>query len=364
MHKPRATPMNKPTSIYLDLIRFLAAFVVFASHAAGERLTGGLFWQIGPYGAEAVDVFFVLSGFVIAYVGDTREHDWMEYAVSRCARIYSVAIPALLVTFFLDAFGRIAAPGLYSAAWGYAWDGRLSQFLHAISFTNQLWFNQVPPGSDLPFWSLGFEIWYYIVFGIAVFAARSSRALAVIVALLIMGPKIDAMLPIWLMGVAAYYGCSKVVIPIALGWLMCFGAILVWILYEVIAWHFGRPIAPNWIGRAHIIQDYIVGTLFMVHLVGFQRISHIPAPILAKFKWPIRWAAGSTLTLYLFHLPLLQFIVAESIWPVTAWQTRSMVFFGVPIIIFVIAQFTEKKKIFWRDGFRNLFQSLSVLSAK
>lgn len=95
--------MNKPTSIYLDLVRFTAAVTVFFGHVSGSRLTGGLFWQMGPYGPEAVDVFFVLSGFVIAYVYDTREHSLTDYAVSRFARIYSVAIPALIVTFILDA---------------------------------------------------------------------------------------------------------------------------------------------------------------------------------------------------------------------------------------------------------------------
>ncbi|BAJ81208.1 putative acyltransferase [Acidiphilium multivorum AIU301] len=355
--------MNKSTSIYLDLIRFVAAFIVFASHAAGARLTGGLFWQIGPYGAEAVDVFFVLSGFVIAYVCDTREHDLTEYAISRCARIYSVVAPALILTFVLDALGRAAKPSLYTADWGYAWTGRVSQFLHAITFTNQIWFNRIAPGSDLPFWSLGFEVWYYIAFGVVMFTSKRRRVVLMILALLIMGPKIDALLPIWLMGVAAYHALAKWVIPLTLGWLMCVGAIIAWGGYEFLAWHLGRPVAANWLGRAHIIQDYIIGTLFTLHLIGFRRISHVPAGILTKSAAPIRWIAGSTLTLYLMHLPLLQFVAAESPWPVTAWQTRSMELLGVPLTILVVAQFTERRKKIWRDVFRNIFQNFAEISA-
>ena len=41
--------MNRATSLYLDLARFIAALVVFLGHVSGQRLTGGLFWQFGPY---------------------------------------------------------------------------------------------------------------------------------------------------------------------------------------------------------------------------------------------------------------------------------------------------------------------------
>ena len=122
--------MNKEMSIYLDAVRFTAAMSVFFCHISGSRFTGGLFWQMGPYGVEAVDVFFVLSGFVIAYTYDTRERTLLRYATSRFARIYSVAIPALTATFILDAIGRVSRPHLYNASWHYVWHGRMSQLLH------------------------------------------------------------------------------------------------------------------------------------------------------------------------------------------------------------------------------------------
>jgi peptidoglycan/LPS O-acetylase OafA/YrhL len=287
----------------------------------------------------------------------------MQYAISRCARIYSVVLPALIITFVLDAVGRAAKPSLYTPEWGYVWTGRLSQFLHAITFTNQIWFNKIPPGSDLPFWSLGFEIWYYVVFGLAMFTSKHRRVALMVLALLVMGPKIDALLPIWLMGVAAYHVCAKRVISLALGWMMCIGSIIAWGAYEFLAWHFGRPVAANWLGRAHIIQDYIVGTLFTLHLIGFRRISHVPAEILTKFSAPIRWVAGSTLTLYLLHLPLLQIFAAESPWPVTAWQTRSMELLGILPAILIIAQFTERRKNIWRAAFRVAFTRIARRSA-
>ena len=42
--------MTQALSLYLDALRFGAAFTVFVSHWAGERYSGGLFWQLAPPG--------------------------------------------------------------------------------------------------------------------------------------------------------------------------------------------------------------------------------------------------------------------------------------------------------------------------
>src|SRR3974377_2602308 len=88
--------MTNALSLYLDALRFGAAFVVFLSHY--RKFTGGMLWQMQPYGRTAVMVFFVLSGFVIAWVTETRERTLQEYALSRVARLYSVIIPAFILT--------------------------------------------------------------------------------------------------------------------------------------------------------------------------------------------------------------------------------------------------------------------------
>ena len=116
--------MNRATSLYLDLARFIAALVVFGGHVSGQRLTGGLFWQFGLYMSHAVTVFFVLSGFVIRFATDQRETTAHAYGISRAARIYSVALPALAATFILDSIGHHIHPDYYSARWGYESTGQ------------------------------------------------------------------------------------------------------------------------------------------------------------------------------------------------------------------------------------------------
>ena len=112
--------MTQALSLYLDALRFAAAFTVFMSHYAAGRYSGGLFWQVTPYGRIAVIVFFVLSGFVIAWVTETRERTLEEYALSRVARLYSVIVPAFVVTWALDNLGMAIDPRFYGAEVGRA----------------------------------------------------------------------------------------------------------------------------------------------------------------------------------------------------------------------------------------------------
>lgn len=65
-------------------------------------------------------MFFVLSGFVIAFITDTKENQWINYAASRISRVCSVAVPALFLTIALDAVGRYLYPALY----GYVTESR------------------------------------------------------------------------------------------------------------------------------------------------------------------------------------------------------------------------------------------------
>jgi peptidoglycan/LPS O-acetylase OafA/YrhL len=131
--------LTKETSLYLDVLRFVAAMVVFLGHVSGSRFTGGLLWQLGPFSGEAITVFFARSGFAIGYVTDHRERTATSYVVAEAARIYSVALPALLITSTLDAIGRSIRPELYTASWGYEADGRIWQFLSGLFFVKQVW---------------------------------------------------------------------------------------------------------------------------------------------------------------------------------------------------------------------------------
>jgi len=167
-------------SIYLDAIRFVAALTVFISHYSLQHLSAGLLWQVQPYADEAVIVFFVLSGFVIAHATHGRQTAAADYCISRAARIYSVVLPALALTAVLDLVGNRLFPTHYSAGtWGFNGDLSLWRLFSGLSFTNEFWGLHVRQGSNVPFWSLGYEVPYYLIFGLAIFTTGPWRIAAV-----------------------------------------------------------------------------------------------------------------------------------------------------------------------------------------
>jgi peptidoglycan/LPS O-acetylase OafA/YrhL len=188
------------TSVYLDLARLLAAMTVFLGHAAhdygGIPFLGGL----SAFGHDAAMVFFVLSGFVIAYVAERRERTLSDYAASRLARLYSVVAPALVLTALLHVAGSLLDWHAYAR---FPSDAPVWRLVAGFFFLNELWFMSIWPLSNGPFWSLGYEFWYYVLFGAAWYLRGYARAAAIVVVCSVVGPKILLLFPVWLMGAGA-----------------------------------------------------------------------------------------------------------------------------------------------------------------
>ena len=89
---------------------------------------------------SAVVVFFVLSGYLIAWTAQ-RDKSAVDYLINRAARIYSVALPALVLTYLLDiATGTITYQTLQP--WKYA---PLS-----LAFATDFWFLNEGAFSNVP----------------------------------------------------------------------------------------------------------------------------------------------------------------------------------------------------------------------
>jgi peptidoglycan/LPS O-acetylase OafA/YrhL len=307
-----------------------------------------MLWQFGPYGSQAVIAFFVLSGFVIAHVSARPGADAMEYTVARAARIWSVALPALAVTLLLDLIGSALNPGLYQPWWGYAGDQLGWRYATALTFTGQLWWLGVTVGSNLPYWSLQYEVWYYVIFGLAVFASPRWRVAAVLAAMAIAGPPILALLPIWLLGVLVYRFCATRPVGRRAGMMLALGSGLGWLGYEAAAAVFGRPASGAWLLRPELLQDYIVAALFALHIIGVHGWTRGMRPLPERLAGPVRWTAGATFSLYLLHVPVAQFLAAISPWPPTAWTHRLLLPLVTLALIFAVAEVTERRKDAWR----------------
>ena len=86
--------------------------MVFLSHAGTQRISGGLGYQFTQYGEAAVDVFFIVSGFLIAH--GTGGRGLRDFAAARLARVYSVVLPCLALGWLLDWTGSRLDPALYA----------------------------------------------------------------------------------------------------------------------------------------------------------------------------------------------------------------------------------------------------------
>lgn len=303
-------------SLYLDLVRVCAALAVVLFHASNPKF-GGEWLKTGTLGNDAVVVFFVLSGLVISYVTNTKEIHPRLYFSSRLARLWSVLIPALALTYLADRVGMWADPTIY-AGWDY-WIAPGSspwRLLPSALFVNELWFLSIAPLSDIPVWSIGFEFWYYVFFGVIIFAPRNWKYVGVAVAALVAGPRIVMLFPIWLLGVVVYqlgrrrfirgnaaWACF--ILPPAIVGLMVMAH---WnrALISAGAELIGADVNPEkWKFCDKFLWAYVLGLSVAVHFYGAWCVSDRLEHVFVRFRSIIEFAAGLTLSIYLFHFPII-----------------------------------------------------------
>ncbi|MCB0922793.1 MAG: acyltransferase, partial [Actinobacteria bacterium] len=161
----------------LDGLRGVAVLAVMLFHTASSPLSGGFL---------GVDVFFTLSGFLIAgiLVRQWDQNGMIVLSVFWLRRARRLA-PALLLLLTALATARLAIPQLDSSAWRM-------DILAALTYTTN-WF-QIVSGGDyfaqfgmrsplMHTWSLAIEEQFYVLFAILIFVlvARLSRTRLVVV---------------------------------------------------------------------------------------------------------------------------------------------------------------------------------------
>jgi peptidoglycan/LPS O-acetylase OafA/YrhL len=298
--------ISEGLSLYLELMRFIAALAVFLYHS---RLVLVPNMPLGPFGwgREAVAVFFVLSGFVISYVVSSRERDWRDYVVARIARIAPVCLIAILVTVLADGFGKSYNFELYERL-GFD-QFSIPALMSYLTFTNQFWFSHQVFGSDEAYWSLGFEVQYYILFAVICFVDGRLKWLLAIAWAAICGPKILMYLPLWLMGVAAQrIVFSGMAMKARTGLILFGGSLLLFFGAKLLL---GHHVTGMYKTSGSITQE--VKNFCYFSLIGLAVAANIISASVvfqaARFRSSVasavRWVAGGSFTLYLVHEPLV-----------------------------------------------------------
>jgi peptidoglycan/LPS O-acetylase OafA/YrhL len=300
-------------SLYLDILRFAAALCVLLSHAnMREIVDRDLFPQ--SLGHDAVVIFFVLSGYVIAFVADTRESTRTSYWTSRLARVYSVALPAILLTPLLDLAGQSVSTYIYEPA-NTTHDLWAVRIAASLAFANEFWMVSIMPFSNSPYWSLCYEMSYYALFAIYRFEAGARRLVLLGLLALIIGPKILLLLPIWALGVALYEAkWLKAIPPLpgAVMWVVSWFAIYAyWQLhaYEVLSnfllTAIGGVAYRNLNFSQHFVADYLLAAAVALNFVGFRAMVGTASVRKTQLTRAIAKVSANTFALYLFHMPLL-----------------------------------------------------------
>lgn len=331
----------------LQLLRFIAALMVVLLH--GEIVAERMAIRHLPIALGAgVDLFFVISGFVIAYTSQrylTAPGGWSQFLVRRLIRILPLYWSALTLRLVL--LSAAAAAGAKE----------LPTFAAVLTSYLFIPHDSMGYGSAYPFpildlgWTLNYEMFFYVVFAAAIFFARG-RAVAVAVTFLMAGVAVTSLwkpgilvLDFWFrpivlefiagMLIAVAYG-KGFRLPLALPVLLAIAALCLWTLIDMRMFEsYGGPgfysfprffvfgggavclvtaatLLPRrrlsaWLTRLSVFGDSSY-TLYLLHpfLFGLYRalLGRLDLPV--AFYWPVLvfMVASAVILAHIAHLKL------------------------------------------------------------
>lgn len=148
----------------LDGLRGIAALAIAVFHFHGN-------WG----GYLAVDLFLMLSGFVLAHRHATKQESPAEFIVARIARLYPLHIVTLCLFALVAAFIEYEEP-LYVG-------NVTSVVLQQLTLTHNVGLNPTGLNFNYPSWSVSVEFWINVLFIIVLMFLRNVYWLLVPVAL-------------------------------------------------------------------------------------------------------------------------------------------------------------------------------------
>ena len=335
-------------SLLLDIIRFAAALMVAVGHSS-QPFFGNAMRDVVSLASGAVGVFFVLSGFVIRYITLGRVSSLGAYTIDRTSRMYSVILPALLLTAVLDVLSHRANPVAYMGEWSWEWHHPLIGFGTTLVFLAQSWFLELQPLSNGPFWSISYECTYYAMYGFAFYLAGRKRWLGLAIAFALTGPGILLLFPTWLLGCLTYdiYEAGRFSRRHALRMVGLCLLIAVLALGSSYFVHHER-ISDSYIGKSRIVMAVFAIPAAFVMLLGGWLLNRV---VVNEKHWlvrSVRRVAESTFALYLVHLPILVFVSCATTYGRNSMLFHLSVLAAIVLFSMVISRVFDR----WKDGMR------------
>ena len=239
---------------------------------------------------------------------------------------------------------------------------------------NEVWFISITSFSNVPYWSICYEVWYYAAFGLLTFLPRRRAWALVGLMALLLGPKVVLLAPIWGLGVLLYRWRRLAEISENTGWVLLAGSVvgIALYLYFDVEHRAAAPLqallGKHWFEQFSFsrwfIGDYLLGPLVMLHFAGMRRVAEHLAGLFAVIEKPVRLLAAYTFTLYLLHQPFFLFWGAVLDGDNRGYMNWWLVTLLVALSVALVGTLTENRRRGFTRSIRGLLNRLGKQGAR
>jgi peptidoglycan/LPS O-acetylase OafA/YrhL len=264
----------------VDLLRGIASLGVCWFHLTNGNptfLPPSLLKSSGTYGWLGVEMFFVISGFIIPFALHRSEYQLSNYGIFLLKRIIRLDPPylAVIVGIICLGYASSATPGFQGEPYHVSMTQILLHFGYINAVFDYPWLNPV-------FWTLAIEFQYYLLAGLLYPFIRdwkyfNSLGLMLALGLPLLLPSSNLIfhwISLFMLGISTFqYRSGSLSLRCYFCWLVAFTALTLY---------------------SHGIVISAVATL-TAYAIAFVNIKH------AKF---ITWIGSISYSLYLLHIPI------------------------------------------------------------
>jgi peptidoglycan/LPS O-acetylase OafA/YrhL len=251
--------------------------------------------------------------------------------------------------------GRTINPSYYDGIdfynGDYLWHG-----LRALTFTNELWNEHIVFGSNEAYWSLGFEVPFYVIFGIYLFTTGFFRYIMTALLAIIYGPRIMLFMTVWLVGTATFYLVCSSAVSIRYPKALFLFSIAAYAVVKIVIGHDAK----------YAVQDLQLSSTFRIaigyiyymtialciatNIIAFSRIEQSAAFGWTPLARTIKWVAGACFTLYIVHQPLMTVVRAGYPGVVESDVASGAALVCILAVCLLLAEIGERRKTFYAEA--------------
>jgi peptidoglycan/LPS O-acetylase OafA/YrhL len=219
------------------------------------------------------------------------------------------------------------------------------------------------------FWSLSYEVWYYVAFAVAFYLRGSLRAVLLPAVLVLLGIPVLIYFPIWLVGVLIYWLHKRTRISRRWATMLAIASALAIVAIRIFGFDDRMDNAVDdalggWPfqhlnNSMHFSTHYLVGILVALNIYAV-RYCDLGALEKPGVRRPIVYAASFTFALYLAHRPLMNFwAFAIGLNPHSVISVAAL-FVLVIVSVWAFGYVSEHRKNEWRALFRAIFRRSGI----